>query len=291
MLGPTLRGWGVPRREDGQVVAQTLADAVAQLYAGAPADFVRSRGALVAAAKKDGDSDLAARITALRKPSAAAHLTNRLSASGGLSELASLGERLRTAQSQLDAPAMKSLGTERHRLIDDLTERACADDASVTSGVREQLRATFTAALADPQAQRAVQSGALVTALSYSGLGEVDLSEALATPLTLLQGGRGTERSDDARAVDDDRRQTAQRDAARRAAAARSAREQARLERADAAVDAAQQSLERAQARLDEARSGLREAKSTLERAQADRRTAQERVARVAQEISEPDRP
>ncbi|MBO1754001.1 hypothetical protein [Allobranchiibius sp. CTAmp26] len=272
------------------MVAQTLPDAVAQLYAGAPADFVRSRGTLEAAAKKDGDSALAAQIKALRKPSAAAHLINRLSTTGDLRELQSLGERLRTAQSQLDAPAMKSLGAERHQLIDDLTERACADESGVTAAVREQLRATFTAALADPQAQQAVQSGALVTALSYSGFGEVDLSDALATPLTLLQGGKATERSDNDRTADDDRRRTAQRDAARRAAAARSAREQARLERADDAVDAAQQSVERAQARLDEARAAVRAAKTTLDQAQADRRTAQDRVAKVEQEGDEPDR-
>lgn len=273
------------------MVAQTLADAVAQLYAGAPADFVRSRTAAVKAAKQAGDTDLATQVQALRKPSAAAHLVNRLGAAGGLDELGSLGERLRTAQSQLDAKAMKELGAERHRLIDELVARACEDESSVSPAVREQLNATFTAALADPQAQRAVQSGALVTALSYSGFGEVDLSDALATPLTLLQGGKGTDGStEDGRTADGDRRRTAQRDAARRAAAARSAREQARLERADDAVDAAQQSLDRAQARLDEARSAVRAAKTTLERAKADRRTAKERVARVEKESHEPDR-
>ncbi|MBO1767226.1 hypothetical protein [Allobranchiibius sp. GilTou38] len=266
------------------MAAPTLPDAVAQLYAGPPADFVRSRDALVAAAKEAQDPDLARQIKALRRPSAAAHLINRLSASGDLGELASLGERLRAAQSQLDASAMKTLGVERHQLIDDLTERACAGEPSVTSAVREQLRATFTAALADPQAGRAVESGAFVTALSYSGFGEVDLSDALATPLTLLQGGRSEDAPDgDEAASDDDRRRTAQQDAARRAAAARSAREQARLERAEDAVEAAQQAVDRAQARLDEARSAVRDAKATLQRAEADRRTAQERVAQAEQ--------
>ena len=270
----------------GRVSAPTLADAVAQLYAGSPADFVRSRSELVASAREAGDTDLATQMKALRKPSAAAHLINLLSRSGDLEELESLGERLRTAQSQLDAQAMKSLGTERHALIDDLVGRACAEEPGATAPLREQLRDTFTAALADPQAQQAVRSGALVTALSYSGFGEVDLSDALATPLTLLQGGgrSGASDGDTSRADAADGRRTAHQDAARRAAAARTAREQARLERAEDAVDVAAQALDRARARVEEARSAARDAKATLERAEADRRTALERVERSRSE-------
>lgn len=251
--------------------APDLADAVDSLYAASPADFVRIRAGLVADAKAAGDSELATTLKALRKPSAAAHLVNRWvrDEPDALAELRDLGERLRAAQAHLDGAAMKTLAVERHSVIPQLAAQCTAGESAAT---REQVAATLTAALADPQAQAAVDSGALVSAISYSGFGEVDLSDAIATPLRLIQGGASTVRgsAEDSR----DGPRAAQQDAARRSAVARSARARAALERADEAVEAAHAALGQAQDRLKTAEKVLRDAETTATAAEAERDTA-----------------
>ena len=88
---------------------------------------------------------------------------------------------------------MKELGQERTRVVAELVERAVAlaKDADPeyrdTATVRDQVTSTLTAAVADPTAEAAVTSGRLVTPLSYAGFGEVDLTDAVATPLHVVR--------------------------------------------------------------------------------------------------------
>ncbi|TWE10148.1 hypothetical protein [Rudaeicoccus suwonensis] len=162
-----------------------LDEIVDELYAGAPDAFVTARDAAVRAARQDGDRELAAQVRALRRPSAAASLINKLARSDadpGLVQLADLGARLRQAQSDLSGAEMKALGAERNSLVRVLVD-AAVGDTGASGPVRDQVTATLTAAVADPAAERAVCSGRLVTALQYSGLGEVDISAATATAL------------------------------------------------------------------------------------------------------------
>ncbi|WP_265442990.1 hypothetical protein [Flexivirga meconopsidis] len=160
---------------------------VDRLYAEPPANFVATRDAAAKQARESGDKDLASRLKALRRPTAAAALVNllvRSAADPGIPQLLDLGARLRDAQSSLDGPAMKSLGAERNRLVAGLLDSVAElTDEDLTGGVRDQLISTFTAAIADPEAETAVSSGRLVNAISYSGFGEVDVSDAVATPL------------------------------------------------------------------------------------------------------------
>ncbi len=262
--------------------APDLADAVDALYAAAPAEFVLIRSALVSDARAAGDKKLAATLTALRKPSAAAHVVNRLSRQDprGLAELRDLGERLREAQARLDGGEMKSLAIERGDLVRRLTT-ACAGKESPST--KDQVAATLTAALADPQAQAAVDSGALVTAIRYSGFGEVDLSGAIATP---LQSSRG-ERARDPLSPHthpsgrDEQRRAGQQEVARRAADARTARARAALERCEDAVRSSQDSIDEAHGRLEQAERELRAARATSEQAVLDRETARRALTDV----------
>ncbi|USQ79917.1 hypothetical protein NF556_20410 [Ornithinimicrobium faecis] len=176
-------------------------EAAAQLYAGALSDFIPLRTNMVKTAKADGQKDAAKEIGTLRKPSVAAWALNQLVHNGAtvIKRLADLGARLRRATAQLDAPAIAALRGERDTVLADLV--AAAAEASIESGqklssaVESEVRNTGIAALADEAAETVLTSGTLTRALSYSGFGEVDLSEAAATTstgvvLTSIRGGR-----------------------------------------------------------------------------------------------------
>lgn len=172
---------------DAPTDLESIAD---ELYAGSPATFVATRDALAKAARSAGDPELARAVKALRRPATAAWLVNLLAHSEhGLGQLSALADRLREAQGRLDGATMKELGRERNRVVADLTRRAVAlateadADYRGTPQVQDQVSATLGAAIANPAAEAAVRSGRLVSALAYAGLGEVDLTDAVATPL------------------------------------------------------------------------------------------------------------
>lgn len=169
--------------------ADALADEAAALYALLPAEFVKARDARAKQLRAD-DKDLASQVKALRRPTVAAWLVNLLAhEAGALDPLLELGAALREAQSRLDTATMKQLSAQRPGIVGDLADRAAglaADrDPSFgdTATTREQVIATLTAALADPMAEQAVASGRLVSPLSYAGFGEVEIGDAIATPL------------------------------------------------------------------------------------------------------------
>ena len=156
-----------------------------ELYALAPAEFTARRSALAAQARTEGDRALAAAITALRRPTAAAWLVNRLARHRPelLAELAELAERLRTAHRDLAGDQLRELSARRQSLVRSLADAAGELAGSAPSAaVLEQFTQTLEAAMADPDAEAAVRSGQLTTALFYSGFGGVDLTDAVATP-------------------------------------------------------------------------------------------------------------
>jgi hypothetical protein len=59
------------------------------------------------------------------------------------------------------------------------------EGVKTTQAVAEQVEATLTAAMLEPDAAKAVRSGMLVTALAATGLGDLDLSSAVAVPEAL----------------------------------------------------------------------------------------------------------
>ena len=178
-----------------------LAEAMQRLYAAGLDEFMALRGELVAGARAEGDRATAAEIGKLRKPSVAAwavNLTARRSPEVVLA-LVRLGSRMRAAQSRLDTGALTALRPERDEVVRDFVQAAVRETESagrsLGPGAREEVRATAVAALADEGAGAAVSSGQLTRALSYSGFGEVDLSEAVARTasgaiLTIVPGAR-----------------------------------------------------------------------------------------------------
>lgn len=258
-------------------MADRLAAAMEELYAADLAEFMAVRGRLVAAAKADGDAGVATEIGKLRKPSMAAWAVNLAARDNPqlVERLVDLGTRMRSAQSRLDTATLTGLRPDRDQLLADAVtaaETAVAGmDRRLTPAAQQDVRATLIAALADEQATRAVASGQLTRALSYSGFGEVDLSEAVARTsstgsiLTLLHGsGQG----DAGEASEDDEDAAADSDGPD-------------LEALAVAVEAAARQLSEAEAAVTQARERAEETRERLavvERQLAKAREADERA-------------
>ncbi|CAN5805712.1 hypothetical protein BH20ACT4_BH20ACT4_06440 [soil metagenome] len=247
--------------------------ATEELYGLLPDEFTARRDALAKQAKGDGDAETAKTVKALRRPTAPAWLVNLLVRQHGddINRLVALGEDLRQAQSALDGQLMKQLSAERTTLVEDLSRKAgklgAAQGQKVTGAVERDLEETLRAAVVAPLAAEAVASGQLTRALSYAGLGEVDVSGATATPLEKTSsteqasstGKRGKRQTESAKGHED------RKYAARRAAAEQAAVEaKERLEAATATVSAAQRARQEAETLVTDLEQQLAEARSAL---------------------------
>jgi len=314
-----------PGDADDEVTVSSghLEAALRTVYGAAPEEFMAVRRSLVADARADGDKEGAAAIGRLRKPSTAAWAVNLLARQepGLVEELVDLGVRMRHAQSRLDTATLTSLRPERDRVVTGVVAAAARLVAeagrTLSSAAQDDVRGTLIAALADEQASAAVTSGQLTRALSYSGFGEVDLSEAVvrtssgsilsvvrgsagATPGTASRSGAGgaTQSTDGAgEAAESEGPDDEGDDVLARLAAA-----EAELEEATTALSAAQDAVAAAREHAEETRERvavverqLTKAREADERAleavtgavrarkeaEATRRTAEESVARL----------
>ena len=276
----------------------TVAEAVTTLYGGDPADFVAVRKELAAAARTAGERDAAREIAALRKPTAAAAAVNHLD-DGAISDVLALGEQMRAAQTSLDAATLKELSARRQELLQQIVTRH-----DLNGSLAEAVRATLLAAIADRQAADAVATRALVRPLSYSGWGDVDLTDAVAhrdapaRPALRLVAG-GTPAQDRIRVAsaatsapsasssadgaspqvadtqsrrDEDEQEKAEREAAERESAQRRRAEQEQREKAalaemDARIARLRVRVEAAQKAYDAARAARDSARAALEEA------------------------
>jgi hypothetical protein len=159
-----------------------------ELYGLVPERFTARRTELAAEARRAGETDLAKEIGTLRRPTVVAWIVNALVRThpGEIDRLLGLGDELRAAQRNLAGDEMRELSSQRRAVVAELvglarSEAAGAGHRAADDTLRE-VQATLDAALADQNAGAAVRSGRLTTALSYSGFGEVDLSDAVAAP-------------------------------------------------------------------------------------------------------------
>ena len=277
--------------------------AAQQLYAVPPEAFIARRKEMVAAAKADGAKEAAAEIGRLRRPSVAAWAVNTVvrAEPDVVGDLLALGSRMRAAQGALDVAALQAMRGERDAAIDQFVSAAvaCLDDASrpLAPAGRDEVRDTAIAVLADQSAADAVASGILTKALSYSGFGEVDLSDALAVTgtgvvLTALAGGAATGGVTGAAAGErtayegDGTGDDAAVQAAREAAVGAARREVDDAEAADAharaTAEQASTALTAAEAALDEARRHLEATRTTAEGARAADRAARDTLTETA---------
>ena len=162
-----------------------------ELYALPPAQFTAARKEAAAAARTDGDRELAGRIGALRKPSVAAWVVNQLvrREATQMGQLLTLGESLRQAQAELDASALRELSRQRRQVTAAVTAqgRGLAEGLGVKVGdqVARQVEETLHAAMVDPDAAKAVRTGLLSEPLSSTGVGSFDVGLVVADAAAL----------------------------------------------------------------------------------------------------------
>ncbi|CAN5680761.1 hypothetical protein BH10ACT8_BH10ACT8_17330 [soil metagenome] len=285
-----------------QPVSEGLDQAAEELYALPPEEFMPRRTALVAEARGRKDRGLAREIAALRKPILAAWLVNATvrAEPAELAELRSVAQRLRSAQRELRGAELRGLSAERQQVLGAVVHRvdtiASAAGQVITDPVRQQVRETFEAAIADPAAEAAVLSGRLTTALSYSGFGEVDLTHAVSVPprragrlrpvpdRSELVGGRETPEADTADTAEADTAEadTAEADTAAREAAERDAADRALLRAASAEATTA---AARARMRQSAAEQAQARAAETVRRLEGELSSAQQRLAASEQAL------
>ncbi|MBS2937568.1 hypothetical protein KDN32_07420 [Nocardioides sp. J2M5] len=159
------------------------------LYALPLADFTPARDALVK--EHRADKGVAAAVKGLRKASVAAWVVNLLVRRDPdqVDQVLAVGAALREAQADLDAAQLRELTRQRRQLTASVTTAARRlarlEGVKVTQSVADQVEATLTAAMLEPEAARAVRSGLLVTALAATGLGDLDVSGSVALPEAL----------------------------------------------------------------------------------------------------------
>jgi len=174
---------------------QPVTEVADELYALTPAEFTAARDERAREARQAGQRDEAAAIKKLARPTTSAWLVNRLSREvpDQLARLVEVAEALEVAQRTLAGDRLRELSGQRRHVISDLLPQA-ADIANragqpASAVVMGEVRATLEAALADSAARAAVQSGRLTKPLAYAGLGEVDLTAALALPASQSMAG------------------------------------------------------------------------------------------------------
>jgi hypothetical protein len=149
-------------------VADLLAEAEAELYADDPDGFTARRAELAERARDAGEPAVAKKITALRKPTRSAWVVNRLVRSDPKvrSRLDRLAADLREASG---GGRLRELTAARSSLVDELTRVALEGLPAPPAALREEVTATFDAAIADPEV--AASLGTLVRAAQYAGFG------------------------------------------------------------------------------------------------------------------------
>ena len=252
-------------------MSDLLADAKAELYQADPEGFMARRQELVAQAREAGETAMAKQIGALRKPTRSAWLVNRLVRADPevTARLAALAAELRDGG--LDGGRIRELTVARARLVDDLTRQALDDVPAATAAVREEVAATFDAALADPEV--AANLGTLVRAAHWAGFG-LDPDGASAPPAPAAK----TKKPAPAEPI-------AERERRHREKIISAERAVAEADRTADAANAAERKLEdavrRLEAELAQARQQLADARRQAYRAESQQRRAGETLSRL----------
>jgi hypothetical protein len=249
-------------------MSDLLADATAELYGSDPDDFMARRTELVASARGAGETAAAKQIAALRKPTRSAWVVNRLVRldNGVTARLAALAGDLRDAARSPDGARIRELTAARARLVDELTRQAFDGLPAPAAAVREEVTATFDAALADPDV--AANLGTLVRAAHWAGFG----SFSDAPPAAKTKKPEPAEPS-------------AERERRHREKIISAERAVVEADRTADAANAAEQQLEdtvrRLEAELAQARQQLVEARRQAYRAESRQRRASETLSRI----------
>ena len=274
-----------------------LAAAAAELYEADPDEFTQRRQDLAAQAREAGQPAVAKQIAGLRKPTRSAWVVNRLVRADPqvASRLAALAAELRDEPS-MDGTRIRELTAARSRLVDELTRQALqvSDLPAPPAALREEVTATFDAAIADPDV--AANLGTLVRAAHWAGFG-LDPMTSFADGLTpsarktpATPPSPGTPKLSPPRPP-----QTPKAAAPAEAAAERDRRRQEKIQLAERALAEADQAAEsanraeqdledtvrRLEAELADARERLAQARRQSYRAESRQRRADAEVGRL----------
>jgi hypothetical protein len=237
--------------------------------------FVPERGVLAKALKRASETDEAARVAALRKPSVAAWTVNQLvrTQRAAVAALFEAGDALQRAQSDLlggggEARALREASRSERVAVDELVAVArgllSSEGQEPTQATLDRVSETLHAAALDEDARARVRDGCLEREIRQVGFGAGGFAGASAP----AAGGSGR------------RRAARKGGAAAKSAAAKSAaaeREQAKRERA-----AAEQAERDRAEQLKSARRAVAEARRQSELTTRQLATAQERRDRAA---------
>jgi hypothetical protein len=163
-----------------------LRDAIAALYSSDPDQFTERRGVLADHAKAAGDTAVAKAVAGLRKPTRSAWVVNQLVRSdpGAVPRLSALGDELRAAERFMNGTKLRELSVQRRELVESLLRQAFAvsGQQSPPAAMRDEVTATLTAALSDPQVAAQLRAGTLLRAVSRAGFGSLALADLSFAP-------------------------------------------------------------------------------------------------------------
>jgi hypothetical protein len=267
-----------------------MSDDIDQLFTLAPEEFIAARDALA----KASPAPDRIRVKALRRPTVGAWLVNQLvrARREAVEDLLTLGAELRRAQQAGRADVLRSLGSDRRALTDELVA-AAADLAAqagrtVTADLLAAVSSSLDAAVADAGLAEQLRRATLTEPLSYAGFGAFGLSTvpdlapdrpARGTGDAAARGtddaaGQGTKEAPTRTGPTSRERAAAERErvAAERAAAA----QRKRVEEATAALAAAQDQRRSAEDLLRLSEHALSDARMGLDLAKRAEQKAQE---------------
>ncbi|WP_152365431.1 hypothetical protein [Microlunatus speluncae] len=266
-----------------------FSEIAAELYAGAPEEFVARRKELADQAKKAGEKELAKQVMALRKPTKSAWLVNLLAhhEPDRIESWLELGVAMTEAQQNLQGDQLRELNTQRSTAARQLSRRAAelATEAgqSTTDSALQEVSSTLQAAWTDPEFAELLRNGWVHQVVAYGGFGPLSLT---AVPPA------AREKSAPAESKDETAKPTTKNPADRKKAEQeRAERERAEKEQAERAalqaeLDEANGELEAASAVLTELRERQSALTEELKQVTADERSQAKTVAEIRARVT-----
>jgi hypothetical protein len=275
-------------------------DAIAdELYGVAPDEFTEARNARAKQARDDKDRALATRISALRRPTMAAWVTNALVRShrDEVELLLDLGRELRDVMADIEGDELRELTRQRYQLVSALVQQARSLAQSrgkrVTEEVAQAVRTTLEATLSDEDSADAVARGRLTEGLEVSGFstpqsGAIRPRASRQPP----ESSSGAEVAD----LEEERNRRARMQAERDVAAAEKAaqragvaveRAQQRLDNTEREREEASLTVDRLTAQLDAARTELSKLGEKADEARSESADAQQRALEAEDDLAQ----
>jgi hypothetical protein len=251
-------------------------EVAAQLYGLTPDEFTAGRNAAAKQARSQGDRELAARITGLRKPTVPAWAVNQMSRRrrAEIESLLDLGQTLRQASTDLSGDELRQLTRQRHQLVQALVQQARdlagADGRRLSEDAVQGVRQTFEATLSDAESAGAVSAGRLTDVLEVSGFG--------------FAGAFGPAAGQAPRSAPASEATVGDLDARRAQRVQQDELAESSLTRAEEVAQRSRDKYESAQARLRDAEQARERAKNTVDRLRAELDSAVDELGRVTAE-------